>query len=249
VNDGRIYGRRPVLEALEAGREFNRVLIARGSAGSLGRVVALARERGIPVQEVTKDALDRASGGGNHQGVVGFVSPLQYVDVADVVAKARGAGEDPFLVVLDGITDPQNLGSVIRTANAAGAHGVIVPARRGALVSPAVVRASAGATEYTPVARVTNLARAIDFLKEEGLWVVGTDPEAGHFYHEPDLTGPLAVVIGSEGEGISRLVREKCDLLVAIPMVGKVGSLNAGVAWGVLAYEILKQRSRARLSQ
>ncbi|MEA4883563.1 MAG: 23S rRNA (guanosine(2251)-2'-O)-methyltransferase RlmB [Clostridia bacterium] len=239
-----IWGRRPVLEALEAGSEFNKIVVARGSADP--RIIAAARERRIPVIEADREALDRIVGqvgGGAHQGVAAYVSPILYVELDAVVAKAADRGESLFVVLLDGIEDPQNLGSIIRTADAAGAHGVVIPARRSALVSPAVVRASSGAAEHTLVARVANLSRAIDDLKKAGAWVVGTSPDAKKKYFEADLSGPIAVVVGNEGRGMSHLVSTRCDFTVSMPMAGPIASLNAGAAWAVIAYEVVRQRT------
>lgn len=233
-----------MMEALESGRDFNRVVVARGGADP--RIVAMARKLRVPVAEVERAALDRIvreAGGGTHQGVAAYVSPINYVELDDLVRRARDAGEELFVSVLDGIEDPQNLGSIIRTADAAGAHGVVIPSRRGSQVSPAVAAASAGAAAYTPVARVTNLTRGIEQLKQAGAWVVGTAPDADRSLFEADLTGPIAVVVGNEGKGMSRLVGEACDFTVSIPMAGRVGSLNAGVAWAVTAFEIVRQRA------
>ncbi len=246
-----IWGRRPVAEALQSGRSCNRIVVARGRADS--KIVAMARERHVPVVEVEGAALDRMvreAGGGVHQGVAAYVAPIDYIGLDEVVRRARDAGEDLFVSVLDGIEDPQNLGSIIRTANAAGSHGIVIPSRRGSQVSPAVVAASAGAAAYTPVARVTNLTRGLEQLKEAGAWVVGTAPNADRNLFEADLTGPIAVVVGNEGAGMSRLVAETCDFMVSIPMAGRVGSLNAGVAWAVMAFEIVRQRAarRARMA-
>lgn len=240
-----IWGRQPVMEALESGREFNKIFVARGGAD--GRIVAEARERRIPVVEVGRSALDRmtASEGDPsavHQGVVAHLSPILYVELDDLVAAAEARKEDLFVVVLDGITDPQNLGSIIRTANAAGAHGVVIPARRSSQVSPVAVKASAGAVAHTPVARVGNLTQTINRLKEKGVWVAGATADADKHFFDADLTGPIAVVVGSEGKGMSRLVEESVDFTVSIPMAGEVSSLNAGVAWAVIAFEIVRQR-------
>lgn len=243
-----IWGRRPVAEALEAGRDFNRIVVARGGADP--KIIAMARQRRVPVAEVDRAALDRIvreAGGGTHQGVAAYVSPINYVELDELVRRAHDAQEQLFVSVLDGIEDPQNLGSIIRTADAAGAHGVVIGSRRGSQVSPAVAAASAGAVAYTPVARVTNLTRGIQQLKQAGAWVVGTAPDADRSLFEADLTGPIAVVVGNEGRGMSRLVGEACDFTVSIPMAGRVGSLNAGVAWAVMAFEIVRQRAASRV--
>jgi len=241
---GQIEGRNPVLEALRAGRAINRLLVARGAReGSIRQVVALARERGVTVQEVDRERLDAMAQGRNHQGVIALAAAHRYYDLDELLERAAASGEDPLLLVLDGIEDPQNLGSLLRTADAAGVHGVIIPERRAVGLTETVAKVSAGAVEYVPVARVTNIARTLDTLKEKGYWIVGTHQDARELYHEARLTGPLAVVIGSEGKGMSRLVREKCDFVVRLPMCGHVTSLNAAVAGAILIYEIRRQRS------
>jgi 23S rRNA (guanosine2251-2'-O)-methyltransferase len=240
---GQIEGRIPVLEALRAGREINKLLVAKGSReGTIREVFAVARDAGVIIQEVDRKRLDTLAEGRNHQGVIALVAAHDYVEVDEILSRAKAAGEDPFLLVLDGIEDPQNLGSLLRTADAAGAHGIVIPERRAAGLTETVAKVSAGAIEYVPVARVTNIARTIDELKEQGLWVVGTHPDAPELYHQARLTGPLAVVVGSEGKGIGRLVAEKCDFMVRLPMRGRVTSLNAGVAGAILIYEIRRQR-------
>lgn len=238
-----VWGRRPVAEALESGRQINKIIMAKGSVDP--GILAAARARHIPVSETDRQGLERAAAevrAGNHQGVIAFLAPIEYVELSDVLQAAKASGEDAFIAVLDGIEDPQNLGSIIRTANAAGTHGVVIPVRRSSPVSPAVVRASAGAAAYTPVARVTNIVRTIESLKQAGLWVVGTESEAATSLYDADLTGPVAVVVGSEGKGMSRLVGEACDFTVSIPMRGRLASLNAGAAWAVVAFEIARQR-------
>ena len=243
-NEDLVYGRRPVLELFEIGRGINKLLVAKGASDStmIKKVISMARERKIPVLEVEKIALDRMVDGANHQGIAGYVSPIEYVEIEHLIKLAEDKNEELFVVLADGVMDPQNLGSIIRTANAAGAHGVVVPARRGAQVSSTVVRASAGACIHTPVARVSNLVQAIDKFKKAGAWVVGTDIEAPKYHYESNLEGKLVVVMGNEGEGISRLVKENCDFCVKMPMLGEIGSLNVGVAWGIIAYEIVRQR-------
>jgi 23S rRNA (guanosine2251-2'-O)-methyltransferase len=241
-----IWGRRPVMEALESGREFNKIFVARGAVD--GRMLAAARERRIPVVEMGRSALDRMTADEQgvapvHQGVVAHLSPILYAELDDLVETAKARGEDLFVAVLDGISDPQNLGSIIRTANAAGAHGVVIPTRRSSQVSPIVVKASAGAVAHTPVARVGNIAQTIERLKQSGVWVVGAASDADKRFYDADFTGPIAVVVGSEGKGMSRLVGELVDFTVSIPMAGDVSSLNAGVAWAVIAFEIARQRS------
>ncbi len=244
---GQIEGRNPVLEALRSGREINKLLVAKGSReGSIREVISLAREAGVIIQEVDRQRLDALAPGRNHQGVIAMVAAHTYADVEDIFARAAQSGEDPFILVLDGIEDPQNLGSLLRTADAAGVHGVIIPERRAAGLTETVAKVSAGAIEYVPVARVTNIGRTVDELKERGAWVVGTHQEGKELYYQAKLGGPLAVVIGSEGKGVSRLVAEKCDFMVRLPMLGRVTSLNAAVAGAILIYEVRKQRDQAK---
>lgn len=238
-----VYGRNPVLEALRAGRPLNKILVGRGERrGSIHQILALAREAHVPVIEVDPRELAELTGGANHQGVLAQASPQQYVELEDIIAVARERGEDPLVVVLDGIEDPQNLGSLIRTAEAAGAHGVVIPKRRAAGLTETVARVSAGAIEYLPVARVGNISQALTDLKDAGCWVVGADMSGDKTCYEQDLRGPVAIVVGGEGKGVSRLVRERCDFLVRLPMRGHVGSLNAAVAGALLIYEVLRQR-------
>ncbi|HHW91280.1 MAG TPA: 23S rRNA (guanosine(2251)-2'-O)-methyltransferase RlmB [Firmicutes bacterium] len=239
-----IEGRNAVLEALRSGRPIGKILVAEGSRpGPLQELRRLARERGVLVQEVERMRLDRMSLTGKHQGVIALALAKEYVTVDDILRVARERQEEPFLLVLDGIEDPHNLGALIRTAEGAGVHGVVVPKRRAAPLTAAVGRASAGALEYMAVAQVPNLARCIEDLKSRGLWVVGADPQGERVYTAADLTGPIAVVIGSEGKGIHRLVKEKCDFLVTLPMRGRISSLNASVAGSLVMYEIVRQRA------
>lgn len=240
---GQLEGRNPVLEALRAGRAINKLLVAKGSKeGSIREILSVAKEAGIIVQELDRSRLDALAEGRNHQGVIALVAAHRYYEVDEILAQAKAKGEDPLVLILDGIEDPQNLGSLLRTANAVGAHGVIIPERRAVGLTETVAKVSAGAVEYVPVARVTNIARTIEELKEQGLWVVGTHQEGKELYYQARLTGPLAVVIGSEGKGIGRLVAEKCDFMVRLPMLGQVTSLNAAVAGAILLYEIRRQR-------
>lgn len=240
---GQIEGRIPVLEALKAGREINKLLVAKGAReGSILQVIGVAREAGVIIQEVDRARLDQLAEGRNHQGVIAMAAAHKYAEVDDIFAKAQAKGEDPLILVLDGIEDPQNLGSLLRTADAVGAHGIIIPERRAAGLTETVAKVSAGAVEYVPVARVVNIARTLEELKEKGVWVVGTHQDARELYHQARLTGPLAVVIGSEGKGIGRLISEKCDFMVRLPMLGHVTSLNAAVAGAILVYEIRRQR-------
>lgn len=236
-----LTGRNPVIEALKSGREIEKILILTGAEGSVRKIEGMAREKKIEIQYVQRSALDRLTDGAAHQGVAAFVSEFHYCEPEDLLAAAETKGEDPFLLLLDGIEDPHNLGAIIRTADAVGAHGVIIPKRRAAAVTPTVEKAAAGAAEYVPVARVTNIARTVDELKERGIWIAAADMDGAEVW-QSDLSGPVALVIGSEGSGVSRLVREKCDYIVSFPMLGKINSLNASNAAALLMYEILRQR-------
>ena len=241
----RIEGRNPVMEAIKADRPINKILVAKGEReGSIRYIIALARDKGIVVQEVERSKLDAMSVTHAHQGIIALAAAKEYVDVDYILESAASAGEPPFILILDEITDPNNFGSILRTADAVGAHGVIIPKRRAIGLTAAVSKASAGAVEYVPVARVTNLGQTIDYLKKNNVWVVGTDMTGEVSFYDSDLKGPIALVIGSEGEGMGKLIKEKCDFIVNIPMKGHVSSLNAGVAGAIVMYEILKQRSR-----
>jgi 23S rRNA (guanosine2251-2'-O)-methyltransferase len=242
-----LVGRHAVLEALRAGQPVSRILIARTAHGSgaLRDILAEARRRSIPVQTVDGRRLDAVARGLVHQGVAALTAARALVDLDDVLAAARGRGEPPFLILLDGIEDPYNLGAVIRTAEAAGAHGVVVPRRRAAGLTPAVARAAAGATAHLPVAGVANLVAAMDALKRAGIWVVGADPAADERYDAGALVPPIALVVGAEGRGLHRLVRERCDRVVRIPLYGRVRSLNVSVAAALLLYEVARNRSHS----
>jgi len=238
-----VIGRNPVCEALRAGRAINKIYLARGmKSAATADIVNLARGKQVPVQNVDKQFLDRMAPGTVHQGVIAQAAPYAYVELEDILAAVKDA--DPLLVLLDEVTDPHNLGAVIRSADAAGAHGVIIPRRRAAAVTPVVVKSSAGAVEFLPVARVGNIARTIELLKERGIWVVGAHPDAPQLVWDAPLTGPLAIVIGGEDKGLGRLVREKCDMLVKLPMAGRVNSLNASVAAALVLFDAVRQRSR-----
>lgn len=242
--EDKIYGSNPVYEALSSGREIDKLLILEGARHSrLAEIVALAKKRGIPYGTASRKRLDELSDGANHQGVLAFAAAREYASVDDILSCAAKRGEAPFVIIAEGLCDPHNLGSIIRSANAAGAHGVIIPKNRSVGLTGTVAKVSAGALEYTPVARVTNISSTIDTLKKKGLWIAGTALEGSVRHFEADLTGALAIVIGSEGAGLSRLVREKCDFLVKIPMLGQTESLNASVAAGVLMYEAVRQRA------
>lgn len=237
-----IEGRNAVIEAFRAGRPIDRLFIQDGLlAGPIQTIKREADKHGTKYAFVTKERLDQLSETGRHQGVIAHAAAYEYAQVEDILAAARAKDEQPFLILLDNIEDPHNLGAIIRTANLAGAHGVIIPRDRAVGLTATVAKASAGALNYTPVARVTNLGRTIEELKKEGIWFACADMQGTPMY-ELDLKGPIGLVIGSEGEGVSRLVRERCDMAAAIPMKGDIDSLNASVACGVLAYEIVRQR-------
>ncbi|WP_286887332.1 23S rRNA (guanosine(2251)-2'-O)-methyltransferase RlmB [Aneurinibacillus sp. UBA3580] len=238
-----IVGKNPVLEALRSGRSINKIWIAEGSQkGVTGQVMALAKEAGVTIQIVPRKKLDQAAAGESHQGILAYIAAYDYVEVDEILARAETSGEPPFLVILDEIEDPHNLGSILRTADATGVHGVIIPKRRSAGLTSTVAKASAGAIEYVPVARVANLARTIEDLKERNIWVVGTDASGAEEFREARLDMGIALVIGSEGKGMSRLIEKKCDFTVKLPMIGHVTSLNASVAGALLMYEVYRQR-------
>lgn len=241
-----ITGRNAVLEALKSDREIEKLIVAKGAEGSIRKITGMAKDKKIPVQYREKAALDRIAGRNSHQGVIAQVSEYTYCTLDDILRRAEERGEDPFIMILDGLEDPHNLGAVMRTAECCGAHGIVIPKRRSAGITETVAKASAGAVEYMLCARVSNIGQAIDQLKERGMWVAACDM-GGKVYTEQDLTGSLAVVIGSEGTGISRLVREKCDFVVSIPMKGKITSLNASNAAAILMYEVVRQRERQAL--
>jgi 23S rRNA (guanosine2251-2'-O)-methyltransferase len=237
-----IAGRNPVTEALNGEREVERIFIADGAEGSVSKIVAIAKEQGVIVDFVPKEKIDAMAPGTKHQGVVAKVSEYSYADMDEVFAKAEAAGEDPFIVILDEVTDPHNLGAIIRTAECAGAHGVIIPKRRAASLTQTVALSAAGAVETMPVVQVTNIARTIEELKARGIWVGAADMD-GDTYYETNLTGPIAIVIGNEGKGVGRLVKEKCDFVLSIPMYGSINSLNASNAAAVLMYGIRRARA------
>lgn len=241
-----IIGRNAVLEALKSDREIEKLIVAKGAEGSIRKITGMAKDKKIPIQYREKAALDRIAGRNSHQGVIAQVSEYTYCTLDDILRRAEERGEDPFIMILDGLEDPHNLGAVMRTAECCGAHGIVIPKRRSAGITETVAKASAGAVEYMLCARVSNIGQAIDQLKERGMWVAACDM-GGKAYTEQDLTGSLAVVIGSEGTGISRLVREKCDFVVSIPMKGKITSLNASNAAAILMYEVVRQRERQAL--
>ena len=241
-NENMIEGRNAVLEALRSGKPVDKLFVLDGCQdGPVRTIVREAKKHDTLVQFVDKERLTQLSQTGRHQGVIAYTAAYEYAQVEDMLALAKEGGEDPFLILLDDIEDPHNLGAIIRTANLAGAHGVVIPKNRAVGLTATVARTSAGALNYTPVARVTNMARTIEDLKKEGLWFVCADMGGTNMY-DLDLKGAIGLVIGNEGDGVSRVVREKCDFIASIPMKGDIDSLNASVAAGVLAFEIVRQR-------
>ena len=237
-----LFGRNAVLEALNHGKQIDRVLVKKGGEGTLRVIAAKAREQRIILQEVEVSKLDTLAGEANHQGVAAICPPQAYADIEDILCIAQERNQQPLIIILDSITDPHNLGAIIRTAEAAGVHGIIIPKRRAVGLTPVVAKVSSGALTHMAIARVSNITSTISELKKHGLWVCAADMTAQQPMYSANLTGALALVIGSEGGGVSRLVKESCDFLVRIPMHGKIGSLNASVAAGVLVYEVLRQR-------
>lgn len=238
-----IEGRNPIIEALKNNRPIEKIMVNKASKeGSIKKILAMAKENKVIIQEVDRHKLDEMSESHAHQGVIAITSDYRYYDLDEILEIPRQKGEDPFFIILDGITDPHNLGSIIRTADAVGAHAVIIPKRRSVQITPIVAKASAGAVEYLPVCKVTNIVNTIKTLKENGLWIAAVDMDGQTFYQQ-NLGGPLGLVVGSEGEGISRLVKQNCDFTVSMPMSGNVTSLNASVAGGILLYEVYRQRN------
>ena len=235
-----IMGRNPVMEALSSGKEMEKLHVCKGTEGSIKKITAMARDRGVPIHYEENEVFRKLTTG-NHQGVIAVVSAFTYCDVDDILSLAEKRGEKPFIIILDGVEDPHNLGAVIRTAEAAGAHGVIIPKRRSAAVTETVIKASAGATEYMLCARVSNIVQTIERLKDKGLWM-GVADTGGEPYHRTDLKGAIGLVIGGEGAGVGRLVKEKCDFTLSIKMKGRIGSLNVSNAAAVLMYEVQRQR-------
>lgn len=241
ANDNLIFGRNSVIEALEASRKLEKVLVLDGGTGSLRKIIGMAKDSGVRVEFVDRKTLDRLSGGANHQGVIAKGQVFEYSNVDSICEAAATNGEDPFILILDGIEDPHNLGAILRTGECAGVHGVIIPERRAASVDSVAMKVAAGAAEYVKVARVKNLSRTLDELKNKGVWIVGLDMN-GELYYEQNLKGPIALVVGNEGKGISRLVKEKCDYMISVPLKGKVSSMNASNAVAVAVYATLRQR-------
>jgi len=241
--DDQVEGRNAVLELLKSGKDINKIFVEKGEKhGSIHKIIAMAKERRIIIVEKEKRQMQEMAQNQNYQGVIAIVPPFEYCEIEDILEEAEKRNEDPFVLILDGIEDLHNLGSIIRTAETSGVHGIIIPKRRAAAVNSTVAKTSAGAVEYMKIARVTNISDAIDKLKRAGLWICGTDINTEKYYYNQDLTGPIGIVIGNEGSGMSEKVRKNCDFLVKIPMKGKVTSLNASVSTGIVIYEALKQR-------
>ena len=242
--EDQVEGRNSVTELLKSGKDINKLYVQKGEKhGSINEIIKLAKQNKVVVTELDRAKLDQMSESHNHQGVIAIVPPYEYCDVDDILEYAKSKNESPFVLILDGIEDPHNLGSIIRTAECSGVHGIIIPKRRSVQVNATVNKTSAGAAQYVKVARVNNLTETIKYLKENDVWIYGTDIEGKCYYNEQKYNGGVAIVIGSEGFGMSRLVKENCDFLVKIPMVGKINSLNASVSAGILMYEVFNQRN------
>ena len=238
-----IQGINSVIELLESKKDINKIFVTKGEKhGSINKILAMARERNVIIVEKDKRQMEQMAQTPNYQGVIAIVPPFEYCEIEDILEDAKNKNEDPFVLILDGIEDPHNLGSIIRTAETAGVHGVIIPKRRAASVNSTVSKVSAGAVEHMKIARITNISDSIQKLKDNGLWICGTDIDAKNYYYNQDLKGPLGIVIGNEGQGMSEKVKKNCDFLVKIPMKGKVTSLNASVSTGIVVYEAVKQR-------
>lgn len=243
MSEYKVEGRNAVIELLKSDRTVNKIMVARGERqGSINEILKLAKQNRIIVTEVDRNKLDTLSETKHHQGVIAFVAPIEYKDVDYILNVAKERGEEPFILIADEIEDPHNLGALIRSAEVAGCHGVIIPKRRAVAVTEVVSKVSVGATEYMPIARVNNINDTIRELKDKGVWIVGTDGSADTIYYKQDLTGPIAIVVGSEGRGMNKLTMKNCDFLVKIPMMGKITSLNASVSGGIVLFEALKQR-------
>lgn len=242
---GLIVGRNPVMEALKSGKALDTIYVNENAGGSIGAITRIARERGIVIKNVNDQKLTQMCGGASHQGIIASGACAEYVSVEDILAISKKKGTTPFIIICDEIEDPHNLGAIIRTAEAAGADGIIIPKRRSASLNATVFKTSAGAASWLPVARVANLGAAIDELKKNGIWIYGTDA-SGENYSDTSFTGPIGLVIGSEGFGMGRLIRDKCDFLVKLPMYGKITSLNASVAAGIFMYEAVRQRAAVK---
>ena len=236
-----IIGRNPVIESLKSGKLIDSIYVNSEAGGSISVICRMAREQGIVIKQVNEQKLNKMANGASHQGVIAMTACAEYVEIEDILEIAKEKNEPPFIIICDEIEDPHNLGAIIRTAEASGAHGVIIPKRRSASLNHTVYKTSAGAAAWVPVARVSNLSQAVDTLKENGVWIYGTD-SSGEDYRNVTFDGAVGLVIGSEGFGVSRLLKEKCDFLLRLPMVGKITSLNASVAGGIFMYEVLKSR-------
>ena len=246
--DDQVEGRNSVLELLESGKDINKIYITKGEKhGSINKIIAKAKENGIIIVEKDKNQMRQMAQNENYQGVIAIVPPYEYCEIEDILEEAKIKKEAPFILILDGIEDPHNLGSIIRTAETAGVHGIIIPKRRAAQVNSTVNKVSAGAVQHMKIARVTNISDSIEKLKKAGLWICGTDINTNTYYDKQDLTGALGIVIGNEGSGISEKVKKNCDFLVKIPMKGKVNSLNASVSAGIVIYEALRQRNNTEI--
>ena len=243
ISNELIIGRNPVIEALKADKLIDRIFVNSEAGGSISLICKLAKDRNIPIKQVNEQKLNNMSNGASHQGVIAMGACAEYVTVEDILEISQTKGTDPFIIICDEVEDPHNLGAIIRTAEAAGADGIIIPKRRSASLNHTVFKTSAGAASWLPVARVSNLASTIDMLKSRGVWIYGTDG-AGDNYSGVNLTGPIGLVIGSEGFGMGRLIKEKCDFLLSLPMAGKITSLNASVAAGIFMYEVVRQRNK-----
>nr|WP_072993601.1 23S rRNA (guanosine(2251)-2'-O)-methyltransferase RlmB [Clostridium cavendishii] len=238
-----VEGRNAVIELLKTNKTVEQLMVAKGSTeGSINKILGLAKDKRIVVKEVDRKKLDLMSETGAHQGVMAIITPYKYSSVEEILDLAKERNEEPFIIILDELEDPHNLGSIVRTAELCGAHGIIIPKRRNVGVTATVYKASVGAIEYMKIAKVTNINMTIDELKEQGVWVYGTDIEGVEYSYDTDLSGPCAIVVGNEGKGMSKLTKEKCDKLVKIPMIGKINSLNASVAGGIMMYEVMKSR-------
>ena len=243
-SDFKVEGRNAVIELLKSDKTINKIMISKGEKqGSINEIIRLAKQKNLIISEVDKNKLDQLTETGHHQGVIAFVSPIVYKEIDDILEIARERNEAPFVIIADEIEDPYNLGALIRTAEIAGCHGLIIPKRRAVAVTEVVAKVACGATEHLAVARVNNINDAIAELKEKGLWIFGTDGSAKDLYYEQDMTGPMAIVIGSEGKGMSKLTMKNCDFLVKIPMKGHITSLNASVSGGIVIFEAVKQRA------
>ncbi len=243
--EDQVEGRNAVIELLESGKDINKIYVTKGEKhGSINKIISMAKERKVILVEKDKRQMEQMAQNQNYQGVIAIVPPFEYCEIEDILEKAKELNEEPFVLILDGIEDPHNLGSIIRTAETAGVHGIIIPKRRAAAVNSTVNKVSAGAVQYMKIARVTNITDSIEKLKENGLWICGTDISTNTYYYNQDLKGPLGIVIGNEGTGMSDRVRKSCDFLVKIPMKGKVTSLNASVSTGIVIYEAMKQRMK-----